>query len=118
MKFILTTVALACFGLAGLAPSVPAQAQQPGTVTLFSEPGFSGTRFTINGRRETVTIHFRVRSVQVPEGEEWQLCTQTNLRNCTNIGESLRETSMIVRSAQPVSGATTSPGARRPSGRF
>ena len=81
--------------------AVPAAAQGHGRLTLFSNNGFSGARFTATSQRNNLNIHFRVRSVRISGGQRWQLCRQRNLRDCTTFRSSMRRTSMMVRSVRP-----------------
>jgi hypothetical protein len=73
-----------------------------GEITFFSNPGFSGARFTVTGPRTNVSIPYAVRSVIVLQGEQWEVCTRTDYRNCTTLSASSRSVNMLVRSARPI----------------
>lgn len=70
-----------------------------GEITFFSNPGFSGARFTVTSPRTNVNIPYPVRSVIVLQGESWEVCTQTAYRNCTTLTASSRNMNLLVRAA-------------------
>lgn len=72
-----------------------------GEITFFSNPGFSGARFTVTGPRTNVNMPYAVRSVIVLRGESWEVCARTEYRNCTTLTASARNVNMMVRSARP-----------------
>lgn len=85
----------------GLVPA-QAQAQPAGTneLTLFSRGRFTGSRLTFSGPMRSMEI-FSVRSVMVPEGTAWDLCTGNNFTGCRRIEKSRPATIMSVRSVRP-----------------
>jgi hypothetical protein len=98
------------------APSV-AQAQARGELTLYSEIGFRGQTYTMNGPREFITIPFTVRSVRIAPAENWLLCDSARYDgHCNRVDRNVANISWVVRSGRPVTGAVTLP-APIPSGR-
>lgn len=88
----------------GLATLAHAQAAQE--ITFFSDPGYSGARFTVTGPRLYLDIPFVPRSAALQGGGSWQICNAREYRGaCEVIRESDRELRFTaVRSARPMSG--------------
>lgn len=79
---------------------VQAQTQGANELTLFSRGRFTGSRLTFSGPMRSMEI-FPVRSVLVPEGTAWDLCTGNNFTGCRRVEKSRPATIMSVRSIRP-----------------
>ncbi len=88
-------------GIAAVAALLPAPvvAQGDSGLTLHSRSRFSGTRLSING--PTQFLEFEARSVAVPAGEEWELCTGNKFTGCRRFSQSVPALVITVRSARP-----------------
>lgn len=90
-------------GVALLAASLPSEAvgQADGGVAAYSQGHFRGFRTLINGpskyRRPLV-----VRSLTVPAGTAWELCSGLTYTGCRQVQGSVPSMVMTVRSARPV----------------
>lgn len=73
-----------------------------GQIIFFSNPNFSGARFNVSNARPNVTVPYPVRSVVVLQGEQWEVCTRSEYRNCTTLSGSSRNLNMMVRSVRPI----------------
>lgn len=100
-----------------LATSAVAQGQsdkaQP--LTIFSKGHFEGARLQIYGAWQHITPEFVARSVQVPEGQSWELCSGNTFTGCKEYSQSVTATVVNVRSARPdtstiISGAASGTG--------
>jgi hypothetical protein len=96
-----------------------AQADVEGEVTLFSRGRYGGARYVIAGPQQGIRIPFAVRSVQLPEGVDWEFCTGNSFTGCRRLSQSMPAIIMTVRSARPVSAsaaaAAVTPGVAPPS---
>lgn len=79
---------------------VSAQPQVRGEITVFSNPNYTGARYTLTGPDDNVIIPFIVRSAQVSPRVNWDLCRQTRYRGCTRVNESSPSMNIYVRSAR------------------
>ena len=96
--------------------SQAALAQRPGEMTLFSNPSYSGSRYTVTGARENIALSWTVSSIQITPGARWETCTRTRYRGvCTTISSSVANVRRTVFSARPVS-AVTLPAPLPPAG--
>lgn len=104
-------------GLAAFAALLPAgaNAQIDSELTLFNRGHFSGARRTVIGPTQYIP-EFVVRSIQIPSGTQWELCTGNKFSGCRQFNKSTPAMVMTVRSARPVAAvlpaaaATLAPG--------
>lgn len=60
--------------------------QQPGSIILYSQPGFTGDRIVVDGTRSTIGVPWKVRSVQIADGDRWESCSGAQYRQpCFNL---------------------------------
>ena len=96
MSKVMIGAALAAAALAG-----PVQAQTAGgELVLFSKGHFKGVSRHLDGPSQYMEV-FTVRSVQVPPGEEWDLCTGNKFSGCRRVSASDPTTAMTIRSVRP-----------------
>ena len=81
---------------------VQASAETKDQVTLYSRGNFTGSRYTITGPTQGIQVPFTVRSVAIPEGTQWELCSGNKFTGCRQLNESLKGAVISVRSARPV----------------
>ena len=82
-----------------------AQSQSPGELTLYSEIGFRGQTYTMNGPRQFITIPFAVRSVRSAPGENWLLCEGVRYDGrCNRVDRNIANIGWVVRSGRPITG--------------
>jgi hypothetical protein len=77
-----------------------ASAQESGELVLYSKGHFKGASRTLDGPSQYMVV-FTVRSVQVPAGQEWELCTGNKFSGCRRISASDPTTAMTIRSVRP-----------------
>lgn len=86
-----------------------AHAQQSREITLFSNPGFSGARYTVTGPRTILDVPFAPRSAVLQGGGAWELCRGREYAGgCTTISANERDLRLgggRLGSARPVGGA-------------
>lgn len=91
----------------------PAFAQQSRELTFFSNPGFSGARFTVTGPRTTLNLPFTPRSAVLRGDGSWQICGSRDYRSpCQSIDANQRDLRLgfaQVRSVRPASASSSSP---------
>jgi hypothetical protein len=96
-----------------------ASAQDAGELTLYGRGNYSGPRLVLDGPAQKMTLPFTVKSVRVPEGTSWELCSGNTFSGCRRFSASVPATAMTVRSARPTGRAVAVPGGTvAPSGRF
>jgi hypothetical protein len=79
-----------------------AGAQQRGELTLFSNPGYTGFRYTVTGPSLNVRLPWTARSAIVAPGDQWQLCTDAGYEGqCTILRDNTRNLGFFVASARP-----------------
>jgi hypothetical protein len=87
------------------AASTAALAQPARELTLFSNPGFSGARYTVTGPRENLAIPFQPRSAMLQGGGSWELCPSRSYGGrCQTIRQNQRDLRLDfvrVQSARP-----------------
>lgn len=90
--------------LAALASAGTALAQEAREITLFSNEGLSGARFTVTGPRNTLNLEFVPESAALNGGGSWQLCSGPEFTgNCTTVSATTRRLAIgAVRSARPI----------------
>lgn len=103
-------------GGAALAVLLPASgyAQDSGAMTLHGKGQFKGPQKVIAGPRQHIEPPFLVKSVTIPPGTQWELCSGNTYSGCRQVSQSVRAMVMTVRSARPVAGIlpsdATTPG--------
>ena len=86
--------------LVAVALSAPASAQESGELVLYSKGHFKGVSRSLDGPSQYMEV-FTVRSVQVPAGQEWDLCTGNKFSGCRRVSASDPTTAMTIRSVRP-----------------
>jgi hypothetical protein len=91
-------------GAAMLAVSLPAQgsAQASGEITLYAKGHFKGAQKIIGGPRQYIDPPFLVKSVTIPSGTQWELCSGSTYSGCRQFSQSVKAMVMPVRSVRPV----------------
>jgi hypothetical protein len=98
MKVIMLRAAAA----ASLLLAAQAEAQSSGELTLYGRGQYSGPRLILDGPARAMTLPFTVKSVQIPEGTSWELCSGNTFTGCRRFSTSVPGMAMTVRSARPV----------------
>lgn len=105
------------FGAVALAALLPGGAsaqgqQQADQVTLYDRGSFKGRRITLEGPTR-LYAPFATKSVELPEGRAWELCSGNSFTGCREFNASSKGTVMNVRSARPIAPVITAvpPGA-------
>lgn len=106
-------------GAAAISAFLPAhahaQTQAEGELTLFNRGHFGGARRTVIGPTQYIP-EFVARSIQIPAGTQWELCSGNKFSGCRQFNKSTPAMVMTVRSARPVAAvlpaaaATLAPG--------
>lgn len=94
---------------AGLLP-LPAVAQDSAALALFSKGQFKGARTAIAGPVQ-FSQPLVVRSLVVPSGSAWELCSGNTYTGCRQVGATTAAMVMTVRSARPVAAILSSTSA-------
>jgi hypothetical protein len=93
-------------GAAGLAALLPAQShaqeQAPAELTMFAKGRYKGANYSVSGASQSMRIPFTVKSVQIPEGQAWELCSGNTFSGCKEFTESDPSTVINVRSGRPI----------------
>ena len=93
------------FGAVMLAALLPAQSQaqeQPSTeLVLYPKGHFKGGGYPIAGASQSMRV-FTVKSVKVPEGQSWELCSGNTFTGCKEFSKSDEAMVFNVRSVRPV----------------
>jgi hypothetical protein len=100
--------------VAALAAVVPVQAQaqeqSSGELTLYGRGHFMGPRLVLDGPASGMSLPFTVKSVKIPEGQSWELCSGNTFSGCKRFSTSNDAMAMTVRSARPAGKAVIVPG--------
>lgn len=95
----------------GMASS--ALAQQARELTFFSNPGFTGARFTVTGPRTILDLPFTPRSAMLQGGGSWEVCGGRDYRApCQSINANQRDLRLgfaRIGSVRPASATPASP---------
>ena len=93
---------LGAVALAALLPAQShAQEQPPAELVLYPKSNFKGRGYPIAGASQSMQI-FTVRSVKIPEGQSWELCSGNTFSGCKEFTRSDPGMVMTVRSVRPV----------------
>jgi hypothetical protein len=97
--------------LAVLLP-VPAVAQEKsyGELSLYGRGHFQGPHLVLDGPARAMTLPFTVKSIKIPEGTSWELCSGNTFTGCKRFSSSVDATAIVVRSVRPVGQAVVVPG--------
>jgi hypothetical protein len=87
--------------LGGLLP-VQASAQTASELTMFSRGQFNGARTIATGPRRGIDPAVTVRSVMIPPGTQWELCSGSTFTGCRQFSQSQPAMVMTVRSVRPI----------------
>lgn len=100
-------------GAAAFAVVLPGQgyAQTSGEMTLHGKGHFKGMQKVIAGPRQYLEPPFVVKSVTIPAGTQWELCSGNTYSGCRQISQSVPAMVMTVRSARPVAAILSSEAA-------
>ena len=82
------------------------QTEQP--AIIFSKGHFQGPSLTIYGPWQHITPEFTAKSIQIPQGQSWELCSGNTFTGCKQFEQSVTAMVMTVRSARPVASAIVS----------
>jgi hypothetical protein len=91
-------------GAAALALLLPAQslAQEQTGLTMFARGQYKGPNYSVAGASQSMRIPFTVKSVQIPEGQAWELCSGNTFSGCKEFTKSDPSVVINVRSVRPV----------------
>jgi hypothetical protein len=99
------------FGAAALAVLLPVQASaqqaDADTITLYGKGHFKGHRITLEGSTR-LSSPFAAKSVQIPAGKAWELCSGNTFTGCKEFNGSDESMIFNVRSARPIAPVITS----------
>lgn len=102
-KWMLGTVAFAAL----LPAQSHAQEQAPAELIMYGQTRFKGYDYSVAGPSQSMRVPFTVKSVQVPEGQAWELCSGNTFSGCKEFTQSDPSMVMNVRSVRPVAARIT-----------
>ena len=102
-KWMLGAVAVAAM----LPVQSQAQEQPPGELTMFGRGQYKGPNYSVAGASQSMRIPFAVKSVQIPAGQAWELCSGNTFTGCKEFTQSDPSMVMNVRSVRPVAARIT-----------
>ena len=111
---MLRTVIMGALALVGSLP-VHASAQTANELTLFNRGQFKGARTAVAGPRRGIDPALTVRSIMVPPGTRWELCSGSTFTGCRQYSESQRAMVMTVRSVRALAPVITAGRSAPPS---
>jgi len=98
-------------GTAALAALLPAQShaqeQAPVELIMYGQGRYKGYSYSVAGASQSMRIPFTVKSVQIPEGQAWELCSGNTFSGCKEFTQSDPSMVMNVRSVRPVAARIT-----------
>lgn len=91
-------------GAAAVAALLPAQshAQEPAELVMFARGQYKGPSYSVGGPSQSMRVPFTVKSVQIPEGQAWELCSGNKFSGCKEFSKSDPSMVFIVRSVRPI----------------
>lgn len=108
---MLKTWVLGAAAIAALLPvQARAQEQAPTELTMFAKGRYKGANYSVGGASQSMRIPFTVKSVQIPEGQAWELCSGNTFSGCKEFTQSEPSMVMTVRSVRPVAPRITTVG--------
>ena len=99
-------------GAVAVAALLPAQshAQEQAELTMYARGQYKGPNYSVAGASQSMRIPFTVKSVQIPEGQAWELCSGNTFSGCKELRKSDPSMVMNVRSVRPVAPRITTVG--------
>ncbi|GAA4748543.1 hypothetical protein GCM10023264_13310 [Sphingomonas daechungensis] len=103
------------FGAVAMAALLPAQShaqdqEQSSELVLYPKGHFKGGGYAIAGASQSMRV-FTVKSVKIPEGQAWELCSGNTFTGCKEFSQSDEAMVFNVRSVRPVAPKITTVGA-------
>jgi len=120
IRTLIVTLVVGAVVATGLIPR-QAQAQgggehADGELSLFSRGQYKGSRITVTAPRQGIDPPIIVRSVTVPPGTQWELCSGSTFTGCRQFARSTPSMVMTVRSVRPIAPVITSSNPAPPAG--
>jgi len=84
-----------------------AQDQAPAELIMYSQGRYKGSDYSVAGASQSMRIPFTVKSVQIPQGQSWELCSGNTFSGCKEFAASDPSMVMNVRSVRPVAARIT-----------
>jgi hypothetical protein len=113
-KMMIKTITASFVAVLALLSAGGAAAQPARELTFFSNPGYSGARFTVTGPRTILNLPFVPRSGAIQGGGRWELCANRNYQGpCVQVAGSERDLRLpfqAVASIRPLGGAVSPAG--------
>ena len=81
---------------------IAVSAQDNGSATIYGKGHFKGSSISLSGPRQRIDPPFVARSIRIPEGSAWELCTGSTFSGCRRIDKPMEAAVFTVRSARPV----------------
>ena len=99
-------------GAVAVAALLPAQshAQEQGELIMYARGQYKGANYSVAGASQSMRIPFTVKSVQIPEGQAWELCSGNTFSGCKEFKKSDPSMVFNVRSVRPVAPRITTVG--------
>ena len=79
-------------------------------MTLYGRGHYKGPRLVLDGPARAMNLPFTVKSVNIPAGTSWELCSGNTFTGCKRFSQSVPAMAMPVRSARPVGKSVIVPG--------
>lgn len=89
---------------------IAVNAQNNGSATIYGKGHFKGPSISLSGPRQRIDPPFVVRSIRIPEGSAWELCTGSTFSGCRRIDKPMEAAVFTVRSARPVAAVLVASG--------
>ena len=89
---------------------LPAQShaqEAPAELVMYSQGKFKGSNYSVAGASQSMRVPFTVKSVQIPEGQAWELCSGNTFSGCKEFAKSDPSMVFNVRSVRPVAARIT-----------
>jgi hypothetical protein len=100
LRTVMTAAAASMALYASQAMAQPKE-QPEDQITVYSRGNFKGAQYRITGPTRGMEVPFTVRSVALPAGASWELCTGNKFSGCRQFSQSDPSTVVTVRSARP-----------------
>jgi len=84
-----------------------AQEQAPAELIMFGKGKYKGPNYSVGGASQSMRVPFVVKSVQIPEGQAWELCSGNTFSGCKEFAKSDPSMVFNVRSVRPVAARIT-----------
>lgn len=94
-------------GAVAVVALLPAQSQAqeqapPAELIMFGKSKYKGPSYSVAGASQSMRVPFTVNSVQIPEGQSWELCSGNTFSGCKEFTKSDPSMVFNVRSVRPV----------------